>query len=115
MQKKNYTVSKLHIRAGDTVKVLAGNARNKQGEVVQVFPKAYRAIVRGVNLVTKHVKPSAQNPKGGIIKKEASLHLSNLMLVDPAANTATRVGRKKNEQGKLVRYAKKTGKIIDND
>ena len=114
MQNKNHSTSKLHIRKEDTVKVLSGNYRNKQGKVLQVLPKAYRAIVEGVNMVSRHRKPSARNPQGGIEKKEASIHISNLMLVDPATGDTTRIGRKRNEAGKLERYSKKTGKIIKN-
>ena len=114
MQNKNHSTSKLHIRKGDTVKVLSGNHRSKQGKILQILPKAYRAIVEGVNMVSRHRKPSAKNPQGGIEKKEAPIHISNLMLVDPATGDATRIGRKQNEAGKLERYSKKTGKIIKN-
>lgn len=114
MQNKNHSASKLHIRKGDTVKVLAGNQRSKQGKVLHILPKAYRAIVEGVNIVAKHRKPSAKNPQGGIEKKEAPIHISNLMLVDPATGAATRIGRKRNDAGKLERYSKKTGNIIKN-
>lgn len=115
MQNKNHSTSKLHIRKGDTVKVLSGNYRSKQGQVLQVLPKAYRAIVEGINIVSRHRKPSAKNPQGRIEKKEAAMHISNLMLVDPATGDTTRIGRKHNEAGKLARYSKKTGKIIQND
>ncbi len=96
------------------MKVIAGNSKGKTGKVLVVEPGNYRAIVEGINMVTKHVKPSASNPEGGIEKKEASIHLSNLMLIDPATGEATRVGRKKDEQGKLQRYSKKTGELIKN-
>ena len=108
------STKKLHIKSGDTVKVIAGNSRGKSGKVLLVEPGKYRAIVEGLNMVTKHVKPSASNPQGGIEKKEASIHLSNLMLVDPASGEATRIGRKLDEKGKLQRYSKKTGEIINN-
>lgn len=115
MYKKNsHRTTKLHIRRGDTIKVLSGNYRNKQGIVLKVFTKTYRAIVEGVNMVSRHSKPSAKNPQGGVEKKEAPLHISNLMLVDPATGHATRVGRRRDAAGKLVRYAKKTGKFIKN-
>ncbi len=107
-------IKKLHIINGDTVKVISGNSRGKTGKVLVVERVKYRAIVEGLNMVTKHVKPSASNPKGGIEKTEASIHLSNLMLVDPATGDATRIGRKKDEKGKLQRYSKKTGEIIKN-
>ena len=108
------TIKKLHIKTGDTVKVIAGNARGKTGKVLLIDTDKYRAIVEGLNMVTKHVKPSASNPQGGIEKTEASIHLSNLMLVDPASGEATRIGRKPDEQGKLQRYSKKTGEFIKN-
>lgn len=94
------------------VKVLSGNHRNKRGKVLQVFPRNYQAIVAGVAIVHKHRKPSAQRPQGSIEKKEAPIHLSKLMLVDPATGHATRVGRKHNKDGKLQRYAKKTSQFI---
>ncbi len=102
---------KFHIKKGDTVKVLAGNSNGKTGKVLEVFPAKYRAIVEGLNMVTKHTKPSAENPEGGIQKQEASIHMSNLMLVNPSNGEATRVGRKL-EDGKLKRYSKKTGEVI---
>lgn len=103
---------KIHIKKGDTVKVLSGNSRNSTGKVLEVYPSKYRALVEGVNMVTKHVKPSAANPTGSIEKKESPIHISNLMLVDPATGEPTRVGRKADENGKLQRYSKKTGEII---
>jgi len=104
----------LHVRKGDTVKVIAGNSKGKSGKVLEVVIAKNRAIVEGLNLVTKHVKPSATNPNGGIEKSEAGIHLSNLMVVDPATGEATRTGRKADDQGKLQRYSKKTGEIIKN-
>ena len=92
--------------------MISGNSRGKTGKVLLVDPSKYRAIVEGLNMITKHVKPSAANPQGGIEKTEAPIHLSNLMLVDPATGDATRVGRKRNEKGKLQRYSKKTGEFI---
>ena len=103
---------KLHIRKGDTVKVLAGDDRGKEGKVLEIFREKNRAIVEGINIVTKHTKPSAGKPEGGIKKTEAPLHISNLMVVDPATGKPTRIGRKLNDQGKLQRYAKKTGEFI---
>lgn len=114
MERKKNNKPKLHIRKGDTVKVIAGNSRGKTGKVLEVLPARNRAFVEGVNIVTKHVKPSATNPEGGIEKTEASIHLSNLMLVDPANGEATRTGRKANDDGKLQRYSKKTGEFIKN-
>ncbi|WP_109832158.1 50S ribosomal protein L24 [Reichenbachiella versicolor] len=103
---------KLHIKKGDTVKVLSGNSKGKTGAVLEVIPSKGRAIVEGLNMVTKHTKPSAENPEGGIKKVEASIDISNLMLVDPKTGEATKVGRKLDDKGKLVRYSKKTGEVI---
>lgn len=103
---------KFHIRTGDTVKVIAGNEKGKSGKVLKVLVEKDRALVEGVNVVSKHVKPSATNPNGGIEKKEAGIHVSNLMLVDPKSGDATRVGRKDDENGKSKRYAKKSGELI---
>ena len=103
---------KLHIKKGDTVKVLAGNDKGKTGKVLEVFPDKNKAIVEDVRMVTKHNKPSAANPEGGITKTEAAIHISNLMLVEPSNGNATRIGRKLNEAGKLQRYSKKTGEFI---
>jgi len=113
MERKKNKQPKLHIRKGDTVKVIAGNAKGKVAKVLEVVPKKNRAYVEGVNVVTKHIKPSAAKPEGGIEKTEASIHLSNLMVVDPSNGEATRVGRKEVD-GKLVRYSKKTGEVIKN-
>lgn len=101
---------KIHIKKGDTVKVLSGDDKGQTGKVLKVEIKKYRAFVEGVNLVSKHTKPNAQNPQGGILKKEASVHISNLMLVEKGQ--ATRVGRRLNDDGKLVRYSKKSGEEI---
>lgn len=106
--------TKLHIRKGDKVKVISGNNKGKTGEVLQVIPEKNRAIVEGINVVTKHKKPSATNPQGGREEKEAPVHISNLMLIDPSTGEPTRVGRKRDEDGKLQRYAKKSGQIIKN-
>lgn len=108
------SVIKLHVRKGDTVKVIAGNSKGKTGKVLEVFPAKYRAIVEGVGMVSKHIKPSATNPNGGIEKTESSVHLSNLMVVDPSTGEASKIGRKADEKGKLVRYAKKSGEVIKN-
>ena len=105
---------KFHIRKGDTVKIMAGNDKGKSGKVLEVNTSKYRAIVEGANMVTKHIKPSASSPEGGIQETEASIHLSNLMVVDPSSGDATRIGRKKNDDGKLQRYSKKSGEFITN-
>ncbi|MBO6051162.1 MAG: 50S ribosomal protein L24 [Bacteroidales bacterium] len=101
----------MHIKKGDIVKVIAGDSKGSQGKVMMVDVEKYRAMVEGVNLVSKHTKANAKNPNGGIVKKEAPIHISNLMLIDAQGN-ATRIGRRKNENGKLVRYSKKSGEEI---
>ncbi len=103
---------KLHIKKGDTVFVNAGDDRGKTGKVLEVLTDKNRAIVEGINMVSKHTKPNAKAPQGGIIKQEAGIHISNLQVVDPSNGTATRIGRRLNDKGKLVRYAKKSGEEI---
>jgi large subunit ribosomal protein L24 len=103
---------KLHIKKGDTVVVITGNDKGRKGRVLEVIRKKDRAIVEGVNLMKKHTKPDAKNPQGGIIEQEASVHISNLMIIDPKTGEQTRVGRKLNDKGKLVRYSKKSGEEI---
>lgn len=103
---------KLHIKKGDQVFVNAGEYKGQKGRVLEVDRKNTRALVEGINMVSKHTKPNAQNPDGGIIKKEAPVHLSNLMLIDPSTGEPSRIGRKLNDDGKLVRYSKKSGEEI---
>ena len=103
---------KFHIKRGDTVKVLSGNSKGKQGKVVKMLLDKEKAIVEGINIVTKHLKPNASNPNGGIEKVEAPIHISNLMLIDPATGEPTKVGRKLNDSGKLQRISRKTGEFI---
>lgn len=103
---------KFHIKKGDLVYVNAGVDKGKQGKVLEVLPEEERAIVEGINMVSKHTKPNAANPQGGIIKKEAPIHISNLNVIDPSTNKATKVGRKLDDKGKLVRFAKKSGEIL---
>ena len=105
-------MSKLHIKKGDTVIVNAGNSKGKTGKVLSVLVDKQRAVVEGVNIVSKSTKPSAQHPQGGIIKQEAPIHISNLNVVDPKTGKATRIGRREGANGKLVRYAKKSGEEI---
>ena len=102
---------KVKIKTGDTVKVIAGNHKGDQGKVLRVDREKNRAIVEGLNLASKHTKPSAQNPQGGIVKKEASIHVSNLALIDPKTKKATRVGYELRE-GKKVRVSKKSNVVI---
>jgi large subunit ribosomal protein L24 len=103
---------KLHIKKGDTVFVNSGEYKGKQGKVLEVLVSKERAIVEGVNIMSRHTKPNAKSPQGGIIKKEAPIHISNLMLVDPSSGKPTRIGRKRNEKDRLVRYSKKSGEEI---
>ena len=91
---------------------MAGNSRGKQGKVLEILVDAQRALVEGVNLVSRHTKPNAANPNGGIIKKEAAIHISNIKLIDPKSGKPTRVGRKVDAKGKLVRFAKISGEVI---
>ncbi|MEA2041315.1 MAG: 50S ribosomal protein L24 [Bacteroidota bacterium] len=99
---------KLHVKKGDIVKVNAGNDKGKEGRILSVFPEKSRALVEGINMIAKHTKPDSENPQGGIVNKEAPIHISNLMVVCPETKEATRIGRKRNEDGKLVRYSKKS-------
>jgi large subunit ribosomal protein L24 len=103
---------KIHIKKGDTVIVNSGEYKGHKGKVLQIFNKQNRALVEGANMVSKHTKPNSENPKGGILKKEAPIHISNLMLVDPSSGEATRIGRKLNENNKLIRYSKKSEEEI---
>ena len=105
-------MSKLHIKKGDTVYVLSGEDRGKTGRVLKVEVSKDRAIVEGINIVTKATKPSAKHPQGGLVKMEAPVHISNLSLLDPKTGKPTRVGRRLNDEGKLVRNAKKAGEEI---
>lgn len=101
---------KLHIKVGDTVKVISGEASGQEGNILSIDRKKMRATVEGVNLMKKHQKPNAANPEGGIIEKEAGIHISNLMVV--IKGQASRIGRKPNKDGKIVRYSKKSGEEI---
>ncbi|HVS90591.1 MAG TPA: 50S ribosomal protein L24 [Mucilaginibacter sp.] len=112
MEKKQAKPAKLKIRKGDLVKVIAGDSKGAQGKVLEVIKEKNRAVVEGTNMVSKHTKPNAANPNGGIVKQEAAIHISNLMLVDPKSGKPTRVGRAENKDGKLVRIAKKSGQEI---
>ncbi len=101
------------IRRGDTVEVIAGKNRGIRGEVLRVFPRAERALVAGVNIATKHTKPRGMGQPGGIVREEAAIHLSNVMLVDPKSEKRTRVGFRVLEDGRKVRVAKATGQVIE--
>lgn len=105
-------MTKLHIKKGDTVVVITGDHKGDQGKVLIVNVEKQTAVVEGVNLVSKHTRPNTENPKGGIVKKEAPIHVSNLKIVD-GKGKATRIGRTVNEKtGKSIRYSKKTGEVI---
>jgi len=104
-------MSKLHIKKNDIVFVNSGVDKGKTGRVLKVYVSKERAIVEGLNMITKHAKPNAKNPQGGLEKKEAPIHISNLNVVDPKTGKATRIGRKEVD-GKLVRYSKKSGEVI---
>jgi large subunit ribosomal protein L24 len=103
---------KLHIRKGDTVMVITGESKGQKGRVLEIDRAKDRAIIEGVNTVSKHTKPNAKSPQGGILKKEAPIHFSNLMLIDPTSGKPTRIGRRLNSKNKLVRYSKKSGEEI---
>jgi large subunit ribosomal protein L24 len=103
---------KFHIKKGDTVIVISGNSKGQGGKVLSIVREKERAIVEGVNMVSKHTKPNAKSPQGGIIKKEATIHISNLMLKDPKTGKPVRIGRRLDKNGKLVRYSKKSGEEI---
>jgi large subunit ribosomal protein L24 len=112
MERKFNSQAKRHVKKGDMVQVITGNDKGKKGRIIEIVSDSNRAMVEGINIVSRHTKPNAQNQNGGIIKKEAPVHISNLKVVDKSGN-ATRVGRKENESGKLVRVSKKSGEIID--
>lgn len=102
---------KLKLKSGDTVVVTAGDHKGSEGKVMKVILEKNKAIVEGVNMVSKHEKPSAENPQGGIVKKEAAIHISNLSLIDPKTGEATRIGYRM-EDGKKVRFTKKSNQVI---
>ncbi|MBK6977703.1 MAG: 50S ribosomal protein L24 [Cytophagaceae bacterium] len=112
MERKFNKQPKLHVKSGDTVEVIAGNSKGKRGKIVEVLVKKSRVKIEGVGLIKKHIKPSAQNPQGEIREEEGTIHISNVMVVDPSTGKPTRTGRKENEAGKLQRYSKASGKFI---
>jgi large subunit ribosomal protein L24 len=103
---------KLHVKKGDTVIVITGDNLGSKGRILEINRKTEKAIVEGVNMMKKHTKPNSKHPQGGIVEQEAPVHISNLMLVDPKSGKPTRIGRRLNENGKLVRYSKKSGEEI---
>ena len=104
---------RLHVKKGDQVKVILGKDRGKKGEVLKVFPKDSRVVVEGMNIVSKHVRPTQDNPQGGIVEQEAPIHSSNVMLVCQKCNQSSRTGKKILDDGQKVRYCKKCGEVID--
>ncbi len=104
-------MKKIYIKKGDTVYVNAGNDKGKTGKVLEVIRSKDRAIVEGINMISKHTKPNPKNPQGGIVKQEAAVHISNLQLIDPAKGGPTRIGFKFVD-GKKIRYSKKSGEEI---
>ncbi|TAF98141.1 MAG: 50S ribosomal protein L24 [Runella slithyformis] len=112
MERKSNKQPKMHIRTGDSVKVIAGNSKGQSGKIVKMLLDKQRAVVEGVNMITKHVKPTAATPQGEIKKLEGSIHISNLMVIDAKTGEPTRTGRKLNEKGKLQRYSKTSGNFI---
>ena len=105
---------KLHVRTGDTVVVIAGKEKGKQGKIKACEPKKNRVVVEGVNMVKRHTKPSQANPQGGIIEKEAPINVSNVMILDPESKKPTRIGKEKQADGSYVRVAVKSGAVLDN-
>ena len=105
-------MAKMHVKTGDTVKVMTGKDKGKQGVILEAYPKESRVLVEGVNVVKKHAKPSQDNPQGGILNVEAPIHSSNVMIVDPKTGEPTRIGYKE-KNGKKVRIAKKSGEVLD--
>ena len=102
---------KFKIKSGDTVRVIAGDHKGSEGTILQILTDKNKAIVEGINMVKKHTKPSAQNPQGGIVEKEAPIHISNLSLIDPKSGEATRVGYKMDGE-KKERIAKKSNQVV---
>lgn len=105
---------KQHVRRNDTVLVLTGKDRGKRGRVLQVIPDKQRVLIEGVNMIKRHTRPNPQrNIKGGVLEREASMHVSNVQLIDPSSNKPTRVGRKQLEDGQRVRIGRKSGEVVD--
>ena len=105
-------MARFHIKKGDMVYVNTGNDKGKTGRVLEVLVKKHKALVEGVNIISKSMKPNAKYPQGGIVKMEAPIEISNLNLIDPKSGKPTRIGRRLNEDGKRVRYSKKSGEEI---
>ncbi len=112
MRRKHNLIPKLHVKKDDVVMVISGKDKGRKGRVLKVYPKKRRVLVEGINIVIKHMKPSAKHPDGGRIEMEAPIHVSNVMVVSPKTGEPSRVGRKRDDNGKWVRYLKKTGEIL---
>ncbi len=106
-------MSKIRVKTGDNVVVIAGKDKSKKGRILKVLPSEGRVVVEGVNIVKRHSKPSMAHPDGGIIEKEAPIHISNVAIADPKTGEPTRIGYKFTEDGKKVRYSKKSGEVLD--
>ena len=104
---------KLHVKKDDTVIAITGKDKGKKGRIIAAYPRQNRVLVEGINMMKKHTKPSQQNPQGGIVNQEASIHVSNVMLLDPKSNKPTRIGYKTLGNGQKVRVAQKSGEVID--
>jgi large subunit ribosomal protein L24 len=105
--------NKLHVKKDDTVMVISGKDKGKKGRIIVAYPRQNRVLVEGINMVKKHSKPSQDYPQGGIIEKEAPIHVSNVMLIDPKSGLPTRVGYQVLDNGSKVRIAKRSGEVID--
>lgn len=106
-------MSKMRVKTGDKVVVIAGKDKSKSGRILKVFPQDGRVLVEGINVVKRHSKPSQANPDGGILEKEAPIHVSNVAIADPKTGEPARVGYKIGEDGKKVRYSKKSGEVLE--
>lgn len=105
--------NKLHVKKGDTVVVISGKDKGKEGKIIATEPKKERVFVEGVNIVKRHTKPSQANPQGGIIEKEAPIHVSNVMVIDPETKKATRIKKVEQKDGSFARAAVKSGALLD--
>ncbi len=105
--------NKIHVKKGDNVIVISGKDKGKKGRIIYTYPKEGRVLVEGINFIKRHTRPSQDNPQGGIINKEAPIHSSNVMLIDPKTGKPTKIGSKVLKSGEKVRIAKKSGEVID--